>query len=312
VRAVLPCLRRWCRAGVAGVFLALLAVGPSVSADTPPGKHPVGDVLRDVRYCFDAGDPLKLDLLYPTKSGFAPPYTVVMWVHGGTWVSGSKEFSKPKPYITGLTDAGFVVASMNYSLAPQKKFPAGLQDLTCGVRFLRKQAETYDLNPDRIGAMGGSAGGHLVGMMGVNDGSHIFKDGGLPHFSSNVQAVAALWGVFDLMEGDLGKGDTNKLPSIFGSDTSKWPSYSPRHYVRPGLPPFLLVHGNQDTDVPIRQAKRFARALRNAEDPVDTVWVRHAEHQLTPSGGAIDPGWTTLVHTIVDFFKTNLAPPKKN
>src|SRR5262249_2762151 len=136
-----------------------------------------------------------------------------------------------------LRSRGFMVAGINYSLAPAHPFPAQIQDLTCGVRFLRSKSAQYGIDPNRIGAMGVSAGGHLAAMLGVDNGSSMFVDGGYPHESSKVQAVAALWGVHDLTLHDRASYDEVQLPRIFGPKP-RWASESPISYVRPGLPPF--------------------------------------------------------------------------
>lgn len=263
-------------------------------------------MIRNITYCRDLGVPQQLDLLYP-KVAVTYPRPVVLWVHGGTWVTGSKDDARSMPYVQGLRKAGFIVASMNYSLAPARMFPAQTQDLTCGIRFLRAKASQYDIDPDHIGAMGGSAGGHLVQMLGVNDGSDIFDGrtsfihGGYGHFSSDVQAVASLWGVSDLTRKDLGAGDIKKLPEIFGKP-KKWPAASPINYVRKGLPPFLLVHGNHDTDVGDGQSKRMYRALVAAKVPSTLVIVKDAEHGLKPAGGTPSPSVGAVVTRVEQFF----------
>ena len=266
-----------------------------------PPQHAVGQVISNVTYCTDAGVPQKLDLLYP-KISVTYPRPVVLWVHGGTWIGGSKDNGASIVYVQGLRRAGFIVASMNYSLAPAHRFPAQTQDLTCGIRFLRANAGQYGIDSAHVGAMGGSAGGHLVQMLGVNDGSRIFDDGGYPNYSSDVQAVVSLWGVSDLTQRNLGDGDENKLPSIFGK-FSKWAAASPIHYVRPGLPPFLLVHGNRDTDVPVSQSKRMYRALVAEKVPATLIVVNHGEHGLRPAGGADSPSVATVISRVVTFFK---------
>lgn len=288
------------RAGVVGVFAVLLAIGSPAIADGPP-QHAVGQVISNVTYCRDGTDPQRLDILYP-KIQVTYPRPVVLWVHGGTWIAGSKDNAASIIYVQALRRAGFIVAAMNYSLAPAKKFPAQTQDLTCGIRFLRAKAWQYGIDSAHVGVMGGSAGGHLVQMLGVNNGSHIFDGGGYPNYSSNVQAVASLWGVSDLTRRDLGASDEAKLPSIFGK-FSKWAAASPIHYVRAGLPPFLLVHGNRDTDVPVTQSKRMYRALQLKKVPATLIVVQNAEHGLVPAGGADSPPVSTVESRVVTFFK---------
>lgn len=300
---VLGLIRRPSRVGVLGGIVLLIAVGSPVAAGG--SQHPVGQDIRDITYCRGDGVSQKLDLLYPTVH-VTFPRPVVLWVHGGTWVTGTRNDAYSNSFVAGLRRAGFIVATMDYSLAPAHMFPAAQHDLTCGVRFLRAKASQYGVDVANIGAMGGSAGGHLVQMLGVDDGSPEFIARGYPHYSSDVQAVASLWGVSDLTRADLGPGDQRKLPSIFGK-SSTWAAASPIHYVRPGLPPFIFVHGNLDRDVPPRQSKRMNRALLAQGVTSSVIIVAYAGHQLKPAGGAISPSLGTLVNDVVSFFKASLS-----
>jgi acetyl esterase/lipase len=284
--------------------LLLLPAAGSASAASATSSH-TGQVIQGITYCRnDDGQPQKLDLLYPTVR-VTYPRPVVLWVHGGTWVKGNRFDAYSNLFVRGLRRAGFIVATMDYSLAPAHRFPAAAHDLTCGVRSLRARASSYAIDPSNIGAMGGSAGGHLVEMLGVDDGSAEFIDHGYPNYSSDVQAVAALWGVSDLTQNDLGPTDRRMLPRIFG-DSSKWAAASPISYVRPGLPPFLFVHGSRDTDVPPRQSKRMSRKLIAQGVSSKVIIVAHAEHRLKPSGGAISPPLGTVINDVVSFFDRTL------
>ena len=287
-----------------GAIVVIASLGSPVAADGPP-LHPPGQVIRDITYCRDSGVPQTLDLLYPTIA-VAYPRPVVLWVHGGTWVSGNNQDAYTNAFVKALRAAGFIVATMNYELAPAHPFPAQALDLTCGVRSLREKAAIYDIDSAHIGALGGSAGGHLVQMLGVDDGSAEFVDHRFHNYSSNVQAVASLWGISNLTRGDLGPGDMHKLPSIFG-DPSTWALASPIHYVREGLPPFLFVHGKEDTDVPPYQSKSMYLALLAKAVPATLIMVQHAGHRLKPSGGVISPSFGSVVRSVVSFFRATLA-----
>jgi acetyl esterase/lipase len=289
---------------LAVLVVALLVLISPASVDAQP-RHSVGQIIRDIRYCMDSGQPQRLDLLYPTVT-FGEPRPVVLWVHGGTWVAGSKDNAVHIRYVRALRHAGFIVAAMNYALAPARKFPAQTQDLTCGIRFLRAKAYQYGIDTQHVGVMGGSAGGHLVQMLGVNDGSAIFDDGGYTNYSSSVQAVASLWGVSDLTRRDLDAHDESELPGIFGS-YSHWAAASPVTYLRSGLPPFLLVHGNRDADVPVSQSKRMYRALLAHNDPATLIIVHNGGHGLVPTGGPDSPTRDAVATRIAAFFRSAFA-----
>jgi dipeptidyl aminopeptidase/acylaminoacyl peptidase len=176
-----------------------------------------------------------------------------------------------------------------------------MHDLTCAIRFLRAKATRFGVDTERVGVVGGSAGGHLAQMVGVNNGSRAFDGGGYTNERSDVQAVVSLWGVSDLTRNDLGPSDRQKLPSVFGK-ARRWAAASPVHYVRAGLPPFLLVHGSRDSDVPVAQSKRMFRALQAVNVPATLVVVRNAEHRLKPVGGYISPSEGSVVDQVANFF----------
>ncbi len=286
------------------LLLAVVILG-SAWASTTTVEAQSGGVFRDITYCLESGQPLKLDLYQPTN-GAGGPHPIVLWIHGGTWMFGDKSDARSDPVVDMLRARGIAVAAINYALAPTYRFPAQIQDLTCGVRFLRAHASKYGIDRAHIGALGMSAGGHLSGMLGVDDGSSMFVGGGYANWSSAVQAVADLWGVNDLTQHNLAPGDERVLPQIFGPQR-RWASESPITYVRAGLPPFLLIHGDHDTDVPIRQSRSMYKALAAAGDPATFTVVHNAGHSLAPTGGTMSPSIGTVRKEIVSWFKAQLG-----
>lgn len=134
----------------------------------------------DIPYC-TASSAQTLDIYYPASQG---PWPVVIYVHGGSWMEGSK--AEGAGWQT-LTDHGFLVASIGYRLAAESKFPAMIEDVKCAVRYLRANSQLHNLDPNRIGAIGASAGGHLVGLLGVADASAGWDVGEHLDQSSSVQ-----------------------------------------------------------------------------------------------------------------------------
>ena len=298
-------LRQSCRGAVATLGLALmLLLGSPVGATASANTHPAGSVLKGITYCFDGKSVLLLDLYYPTTARYAHA-PVVLWIHGGTWMVGSRSSAAADRQVALLRANGFVVAAIDYTLAPANRFPDQIQDLTCGVRYLRFNHRNLGLDTSRIGALGVSAGGHLAAMLGVDDGSGYFVSGGFSGVSSGVQAVAALWGVYDLTLHDLAGYDEKVLPDIFGAFW-RWKVASPRYHVRAGLPPFLLVHGNDDTDVPVIQSKVMARSLQQAGVSEKLVIVHNAGHGLVSTGGVMSPTRAAIRQDVVDFFVHSL------
>src|ERR1051325_2539019 len=117
---------------------------------------PPVEIVKNVRYGQAGGGDLLLDVYRP-KAASKEPLPAVVWMHGGAWAYGDKE----NPLGATLAYQGYFVVSINYRLAPAHKFPAALEDCKCAVRWLRANAATMRINPDRIGVWGVSAGGHL-------------------------------------------------------------------------------------------------------------------------------------------------------
>src|SRR5207253_7695708 len=134
------------------------------------------------------------DVYLPTVR-VSGPSPVVMYVHGGGWTSGDKSWVDGVLKESEFTGRGYLVAAVNYRLAPQYRWPAQIEDVKCAVRYLRANAATYNIDPNRIGAWGTSAGGHLVALMGLaGPDAGLEGKGGNPDQSSRVQAVVDMFG----------------------------------------------------------------------------------------------------------------------
>ncbi|OYW12849.1 MAG: hypothetical protein B7Z55_17880, partial [Planctomycetales bacterium 12-60-4] len=154
-------------------------------------------VLKDLKYVDDGHERHTLDLYIPAES--KAPKPLVIWIHGGAWQNGSKENCPA----LGLTSQGFAVASINYRLSSHAPFPAQIQDCQAAVRWLRAHAGEYDLDPDKFGVWGSSAGGHLVALVGTTGDVDDFEPiGGHRDVSSQVQAVCDWYGPTDFLQMD--------------------------------------------------------------------------------------------------------------
>ncbi len=256
-----------------------------------------GTIERDVTYCTMEGVELKMDIYYPKAvTGVRP---AVMYVHGGGWTSGNKADGAGIQDISALQQAGILTVSVDYRLAPEYKFPAMIEDVKCAVRFLRAHAEELNIDPNRIGAYGGSAGGHLVNMLGVTDPSAGFDVGEYLEYSSRVQAVVDMFGPADLtveFPGGYGRlGDT-----VFGGFDAALAS--PVTYVTSDDPPFLILQGDQDTLVLPEQSQILYDRMVSANIPVTLGMVKNAGHGFVPTNGNIDPSRIQITQMIVDFF----------
>lgn len=323
-----PRCRRWIRlAGTALILISLLAASFPAVLDTaaasapaqepasasPHGQRPRHDdpadhasrVWRDVTYCTMDGVALTMDVYAPRNAAGATP--VVVYVHGGAWMSGDKSEGTGAIMMPALLDAGFTVATVNYRLAPQFTFPAMIEDVKCAIRSLRAHAGDYGIDPDRIGAWGGSAGGHLVSLLGTADASAGFDVGEYLDYPSEVQAVVDMFGPADLTT-LFPTGLEGLRDSVF--DAFDLALASPVTHVTPDDPPFLILHGDADPVVPIAQSEALFAQLQAAGVPVQFVRVQHAGHSFVPaSAEPISPSRAEITQLVVEFFTEQLMPP---
>lgn len=288
---------------VTSADLLSLASGGSGATTVPSAFDPakLGTTERNVPYCRAGGSTLLMDVYYPrTADGRWPG---VVFVHGGGWTGGDK--SQGGPEVPALRDAGFLVFSVNYRLGPQHRFPAMIEDVKCAVRFLRANSSGFNLDPERIGAWGSSAGGHLAALLGAADSSAGFDVGEHSAQSSRVQAVSSFFGPTDFTVPFAG-GHESK-PEVFGGYDPVLAS--PITYVSADDPPFLFVHGDSDQLVPLSQSERMHEKLQQAGVSSRLVVVANANHGLTPvAGSVISPARSEVTRIVVDFFQKHLAP----
>lgn len=283
--------------------LILLVACSRSGSPTPLNPSAPTGITRDVTYCTADGVALKMDIYRPKVA--AQPAPALLFVHGGGWTSGDKA-NVGTLERAALVTRGYVIASAEYRLAPQYQFPAQIVDVKCAVRFLRASAAVYGIDPSRIGALGESAGGHLVALLGTADASAGFDQGEYADQSSRVQAVTDLYGPSDLTMPALNGPAGASLTGIFGTEPGAMAKASPISYISPDDPPFLIMHGEKDTLVPTGQSEELADRLRAAGVPVTLVIVRNAGHDFVPSGGRIEPARGELTEMITGFFDRQL------
>lgn len=263
-----------------------------------------GRTERNVVYAHIGEKELVLDLFFP-KSSDPKPRPVAVNFHGGGWTYGAKWNGTGWLAASELLQRGYVFVSVNYRLAPRNKFPAQIEDAKCAIRFLRAHARQYNLDPERIAAVGNSAGGHLAALLGTAKESAGFdRSGGWTNESSRVQAVVDMFGPADLLYGVQHNETWSLLASeVFGSKTSEeiLRRASPVNYVAPDDPPFLLLHGERDSLVPLVQSELLAAALRKAGVPVEFIIVKHAGHCFVPAGRPPSPNDAEIGKLIADF-----------
>jgi acetyl esterase/lipase len=239
------------------------------------------ELTTNVVYGRAGDEDLTLDLASP--KGLTRPVPAVVWIHGGAWRGGRKE--EFRQLISDSAKAGYVSASINYRLLPKYAFPAQVEDAKCAVRWLRANAERLHIDPNRIGAVGASAGAHLAMMLGAMDtGDGLEGDGGSPEASSRVQAVVSLAGPTNL-QSTFPEASQKLIADFVGGPAAEKPDVakaaSPLTYVSVGDAPMLLVQGTSDHLVPHDQAIQMAEALSKASVPGRIELLLGQGHGLT-------------------------------
>jgi acetyl esterase/lipase len=282
---------------------------PSSTVILPFPVNSTFQIIRDVEYGHGGGLPLYLDIYSPQKS-VMKPMPAVVFIHGGGWQSGDKYPSQ----VQSIAQHGFFALSINYRLSGVATFPAAVEDCKCAVRWLRANATKYNVDPNRIGVWGGSAGGHLALMVACTDGTNRLEgNGGWETYSSRVQAVCSYYGPTDLAHMQDGGDATAPARFIGGSPLHKPEAYkmaSPVTYVTPDDPPLLMVHGESDRVVPYAQSVIMHEAYHKLGLKVELVKVLNAGHGFQPAGDkAISPVPKDIFQKVLDFFIQELCCP---
>ena len=258
----------------------VLSVFPLVS---DAGDSRALTVIRDIEYARVGDHVLKLDLHRPGKKPRSP---LIVWVHGGAWRSGSKS-NMP---LAKLVEEGYAIASVDYRLSTQAKFPAQVHDIKAAIRFLRGHGDEWRLASKKILIAGDSAGAHLAALVGVSNGhSELEGDVGNDHSqSSKVQGIISFYGAANLttiLSQSTPHGLKVRIPaleSLLGGQPTNVADFaglaSPLFHVDRSDPPLLLFHGDQDPQMPINQSHEMHGAYRSVKAPVEFEVVHGAGH----------------------------------
>jgi acetyl esterase/lipase len=239
-------------------------------------------IEKNIVYAETGNRKLLLDLYIPSVK--KQPYLIV-WIHGGVWRSGSKE-SPP----LGMLSAGYAMASIDFRLSTEAPFPAQVYDIKAAIRFLRANAKKYGYNHDHIIIWGSSSGGHLAALVGTTNNDN-YMEGGLgkyPEESSSVQAIIDFYGPADLLtilSQSTPHGISVRAPGLellLGKPVEQVPEIaklaSPVYHIDSADPPLLIVHGDQDIQVPVNQSLELMAAYKKQSLRVQLEIIPGAGH----------------------------------
>jgi len=245
------------------------------------------DLVRDVVYASamdNQGNNVELlmDCASPKQSGNSP-LPAIIYIHGGGWSEGDKQAGLP--FVVALADGGYFAATINYRLSGVAPYPAAVHDCKAAVRFIRKHADELGVDPDRIGVWGHSAGGHLSALLGTSGEDQALEgEVGEAGESSRVQCVIDISGPTNLERMVTGRAGARFLQPWLGGEgetlKSRAREASPVTHVDAGDPPFMIVHGTEDTLVSITQAEALRDALAAAKVPCEYLVVEGEGHMI--------------------------------
>ena len=278
--------------------------------------------LADVTYSTIPGyRPMVVDIYMPPRE--AGPKPLILFIHGGGWVGGHTRHSGAladfPATLAALAAEGFVVASLEYRLAAEAPFPAQLQDARAALRFLKGNAGHYGIDPARVGVWGGSAGGHLAAFTALSCGvTSLDADGAqAPQGSECVQAAAIWYGVFDFAALAAGRPDGRDGAAALllrcekGCAPGAYAKASPLTYLDPRDPPFLLIHGEDDSVVPVSQSHLAEQRMREAGVPVEAIYIPGVNHSfIGHDADRTREATLRATNATFDFFHAQLDAPQ--
>lgn len=246
---------------------------------------------------------LKMDIIYPEDK--TKKYPCVVWICGGAWIRLDR--SAHLAYLTELARAGFVVASVEYRTTNEGPFPIQLTDVKAGIRYLKAMSERYNIDTDRFGVMGESAGGYLASMAALAE-DKAFDVGAFTEYSSKVQAACPWYPPTDVTGFSYPspvEAAASMESMLLGKNVmlnrEEALKICPVSFVTKDAPPFLIIHGDNDHTVPFSQGEILHDTLEKAGADVKLLVLESADHADMPFFQE------ELWQRIIAFFKDKLG-----
>ena len=281
-----------------------------ITISNNPAMNGLVDLKPNIVFAAPGGEELALQLLRPMRaSEGGKGFPLVVFIQGSAWTKPDQFWQIPQ--LSRLALDGYVIASVTHRSCFTDPAPAFLQDVKTAIRFLRKNAKEYDIDPERVCAWGTSSGGNTALLLGMTDGDPAFETEDYAGFSSGVKAVVDCFGPTDLVKMIdeqylwVPRNDENQLWALGGRTEEtlydKLRQISPIGYVKPGLtlPPFLILHGDADDIVLYEDSEALYDKLVENGYEADFVHITNAPHEGN--------FWSEeLLQIIFDFIKKNV------
>jgi acetyl esterase/lipase len=253
-------------------LVGLMAGAAVCPADEPTKASTAAAVRTDIEFAKVGAASLTLDAFVPEGPG---PFPTCILVHGGGFMRGDKQ-TFIKPLFAPLSTAGFTWFSINYRLAPEHRWPACADDVETAVRWVSAHAKEYKVDPGHVALIGESAGGHLVSYVGCRKGKELGLAAVVPFYAPHDlefqvknrnalgESMQALFGLTELND------DAWKRLREASAST----------YLHAGMPPYLLIHGDKDAQVPYAQSTRFRDQMQAAGNACDLITIPEGAHGM--------------------------------
>lgn len=291
------------------LLLSMLALAAAVELPPREVVNKTVAVYRDLDFAVNADESVQLDLYVP-KAAKAPLPTIVV-IAGGAFLAQDEKKFKDEARI--LAESGFAAASIAYRGWPGDSFPAAVEDAKAAVRYLRANAATLNIDPERIGAFGQSAGAYLVGMLAVSAGeAGLEGSGGNPGVPSGIKVAVCFSGLFDFIRGEGGEKEGGSIAKrafnrlwIGGpldENRELWAKASPISYITPDDAPILFVHSRKDSMVPWSQSEQMYEALKAVRPESKLLLLDEGGHNIRDNRKIKDEAWAAAIA----YFKEHL------
>ena len=290
---------------ITGMLLMVMLLAIPLFADEAVDQTPTVRIEKNVDY-LGADRKEKADLYFPAMMQKNQRYPAVLIIHGGGWSHGDKAGSREINIGTNLAQHGYIGMSINYVLASKghPTWPQNLHECKTAVRWLRKMADELSIDPDHIGVIGGSAGGHLSAMVSLTDAADkLDPQSPYSKYSCKVQAGVVMYGCANMLDRQPKRRVVSMLPGHPDKNPEFYRQASPMHYVDRNDPPILILHGTADKIVRPMQSYLLAQTMKDAGATYQLIIIEGAKHTFD-----LQPPQQDLRPVVFGFFDKYLKP----